>query len=288
MLPMGRDGVTKLTSDAPNLLPKSYIDRIYNSCEPSVGGLFQINDEKSFARLKEIFPKFALKASASAGLYGKRIKVTETDEDKGTEISTYHLEDESWRLKADCRLVEPISTFADNVFVYKTPSNTTAMEKLKIYSTNKNEMAMKHLDLDSICKQGNWDSWREFFEARNVKGDKLKLLMGLIWAIYDDSYKTRQMIYWYDPNGYSGKSVALQALATPLVQIDAYGVYNESTANNFTNERLWDKRMLVVPDNKNPKLVKYGRFHQLTGGDAIDVDTKYRKGFTVQDRKSVV
>lgn len=134
---------------------------------------------------------------------------------------------------------------------------------------------------------GDWSKWKEFFNNRGIEGDKLDLLMGLIWAIYDESYKTRQMIYMYDPHGYSGKSVMLDALSEPFKDIDAYAVYTESNTNNFTNERLWDKRLLAIPDNKNPKIVKYGRFHQLTGDDSIDVDIKNRRGFTVKPQAKI-
>ena len=178
--------------------------------------------------------------------------------------------------------------FADNVTCYMTDKNSFDMSELKIYSTNDNEYALKHLNLDSICKQGDWSTWKEFFTARNINGDKLTLLMGLIWAIYDESYKTRQMIYFYDPHGYSGKSVMLDALSQPLIKINAVANYNESKTNNFTNERLWDKRLLVIPDNKNPLIAKYGRFHQLTGGDSLDVDIKMRRGFTVKPQAKIV
>lgn len=178
--------------------------------------------------------------------------------------------------------------FADNVTCYMTDKNSFDMSELKIYSTNDNEYALKHLNLDSICKQGDWSTWKEFFTARNINGDKLTLLMGLIWAIYDESYKTRQMIYFYDPHGYSGKSVMLDALSQPLIKINAVANYNESNTNNFTNERLWDKRLLVIPDNKNPLIAKYGRFHQLTGGDSLDVDIKMRRGFTVKPQAKIV
>ena len=184
--------------------------------------------------------------------------------------------------------IDPMLAFADNVTCYMTDKNSFDMAELKIYSTNDNEYALKHLNLDSICKQGDWSAWKEFFTARNISGDKLKLLMGLIWAIYDESYKTRQMIYFYDPHGYSGKSVMLKALSQPLIKINAVANYNESNSNNFTNERLWDKRLLVIPDNKNPLIAKYGRFHLLTGDDSLDVDIKMKRGFTVMPQAKIV
>lgn len=282
MLPLGTGAITQLADDAPNLLPASYINKIQASAKSGKDNTFKINSRDDFDKLKEMFPKFMLKKAEHAGLYGEQV-LTSVKVDGKLESSTINFNKPEWRLGIGKNsLVDPITAFAENVFCYRTKANTSSMESMKIYSTNKDEFAMKHLDLDSICKEGDWSTWKEFFTVRKITGDKLKLLMGMIWAIYDESYKSRQMIYWYDPNGYSGKSVILQALAAPLLEIDAYGVYNESNTNNFTNERLWDKRLLVVPDNKNPKIVKYGRFHQLTGGDAIDVDSKYRKGFTVK------
>lgn len=284
MLPLSNTGVTKLNPEAPNLLPKSYIDKIYKACQPDTA-LPSIAKRSDIGILNELFPKFALSEATNCGNYGDTYEVF--DKDGNGKIV---IRDGKARLgkRGSVLPIDPKEAFANNIYkCYRTKSNTFSMEQIKVYSTNKDELAMKHLDLDSICKQGDWSTWKEFLEARNIKGEKMKLLMGMIWAIYDDNFVSRQAIYWYDPNGYSGKSVALQALAKPLLEIDGYGVYNESNTNNFTNERLWDKRLLVVPDNKNPKFVKYGRFHQLTGGDAVDVDSKHRKGFTVHPNAKI-
>ena len=282
MLPLSNAGVTKLNPEAPNLLPDNYIEKIISSCKPD-SELPQMNGCKSMGILKEIFPKFALSEATNCGNYGESWEVYDKDGNPN-----WVLRDGKARLGKRDIPIEPLEAFANNIYkCYRTKSNTFSMENIKVYSTNKDELAIKHLDLDSICKKGDWSTWKEYLEARSITGEKMKLLMGLIWAIYDDNFTSRQAIYWYDPNGYSGKSVALKALSKPLLEIDGYGVYNESNTNNFTNERLWDKRLLVVPDNKNPKFVKYGRFHQLTGGDAVDVDSKHKKGFTVHPNAKI-
>ena len=266
------------------MLSEEFRNKLYEFAEPD-DSWFPSKPEDMIT-LRQKFPLCYLKESESVVHYGEiyeTLRKVEDEEDK----TYFRIENPALRLWTRGDLIKPLDAFANNISCYRTSKNSFNMSKLKIYSTNKNEVALKHLDLNKWCEKGDWSLWKEFFNNRNVVGDKLDLLMGLIWAIFDESYKTRQMIYLYDPHGYSGKSVMLDALSEPFREIDAYAVYTESNSNNFTNERLWDKRFLAIPDNKNPKIVKYGRFHQFTGDDAIDVDIKNRRGFTVKPEAKI-
>lgn len=279
MLPMSQSKVTSIHPEAVELLSEDFRNKLYEFAEPN-DNWFPTKPE-DMETLRKKFPMCFLKDADSVVHYGEVWETTTQVEDEEPQFG-YRLSNAVLRLYSHGDLIKPSDSFANNITCYRTSSNSFNMSKLKIYSTNKNEVALKHLNLDKWCEKGDWSLWKEFFNNRNVEGGKLDLLMGLIWAIFDESYKTRQMIYLYDPHGYSGKSVMLDALSEPFREIDAYAVYTESSSNNFTNERLWDKRFLAIPDNKNPKIVKYGRFHQLTGDDAIDVDIKNRRGFTVK------
>lgn len=279
MLPMSIGKVTSIHPEAIELLSDDFRNKLFEFAEPD-DNWFPTKPE-DMAVLRNKFPICFLKGADFVGHYGEVYERKTQVEDEEPQFG-YRLENAVLRLYSHGDLIKPADSFANNITCYRTPNNSFNMAKLKIYSTNKNEVALKHLNLDKWCEKGDWSLWKEFFNNRNVEGEKLDLLMGLIWAIFDESYKTRQMIYLYDPHGYSGKSVMLDALSEPFREIDAYAVYTESSSNNFTNERLWDKRFLAIPDNKNPKIVKYGRFHQLTGDDAIDVDIKNRRGFTVK------
>jgi hypothetical protein len=276
--------VTSIHPEAVELLSEDFRNKLFEFAEPD-DNWFPTKPE-DMTVLRQKFPMCYLKGADEVVHYGEVYETTTQVEDEDP-IYGYRVENAVIRLYFHNGLIKPSEAFANNITCYRTQNNSFNMSKLKIYSTNKNEVALKHLNLDKWCEKGDWSLWKEFFNNRNVEGDKLDLLMGLIWAIFDESFKTRQMIYLYDPHGYSGKSVMLDALSEPFREIDAYAVYTESNSNNFTNERLWDKRFLAIPDNKNPKIVKYGRFHQFTGDDAIDVDIKNRRGFTVKPEAKI-
>lgn len=284
MLPMSQGRVTSIHPEAVDLLSDEFRNKLHEFAEPN-DDWFPTKPEE-MAVLRSKFPICFLKEADSVVLYGEKYETTTKVE--GEESNTkFELRNPNIRLYNQGKLIDPSESFANNITCYRTNHNSFNMSKLKIYSTNKDEIALKHLNLDKWCGKGDWSLWKEFFNNRGIEGAKLDLLMGLIWAIFDETYKTRQMIYLYDPHGYSGKSVMLDVLSRPFKDIDAYAVYTESSSNNFTNERLWDKRLLAVPDNKNPKIVKYGRFHQLTGDDSIDVDVKNRRGFTVKPEAKI-
>ena len=285
MLPMGNKNLISLHDESPLLLSDEFKDKLKEYSEPNTTWIPTKPEEMKDLRSK--FPLVYLKQATDIGLYGENWKIVSKNEDDGSEKIQSQFTPKGTRLVYCGSPIDYLEAFANNISCYRTSKNSFNMNCAKIYSTDPNEVALKHLNLDEWCEKGDWSLWKKFFENRNIKGDKLDLIMGLIWAIYDESYKSRQMIYLYDPHGYCGKSVMLDALSVPFRKIDAYGVYTESNTNNFTNERLWDKRFLAMPDNKNPKIVKYGRFHQFTGDDPIDVDIKNKRGFTVKPQAKI-
>lgn len=284
ILPMNQNKVTSIHPEAVELLSDDFRNKLFEFAEPD-DSWFPSNPN-DMETLRKKFPICFLKGAESIVHYGE-VYETKSQVEGEEPLYFYKLENPVSRLWSHGNLINPTEAFANNISCYRTSNNSFNMSNLKIYSTNKNEVALKHLDLEKWCQKGDWSLWKEFFNNRNITDKKLDLLMGLIWAIFDESYKTRQMIYLYDPHGYSGKSVMLDALSEPFREIDAYGVYTETNTNNFSSERLWDKRFLAMPDNKNPKIVKYGRFHQLTGDDAIDVDVKNRRGFAVKPNSKI-
>lgn len=284
ILPMSQGKATSLQPGAIDLLSEEFRNKLFSFAKPN-DDWFPTKPEE-MTTLRNKFPICFLKEADSVVLYGEKYETTTKVE--GEESNTkFELRNPNIRLYNNGDLIDTFEAFANNITCYRTNNNSFNMSKLKIYSTNKNEIALKHLDLDKWCEKGDWSLWKEFFNNRGIEGAKLDLLMGLIWAIFDETYKTRQMIYLYDPHGYSGKSVMLDVLGKPFREIDAFGVYSETNTNTFSSENIWDKRFLAIPDNKNPKIVKYGRFHNLTGDDAIEVDTKFRSRFTVKPNAKI-
>lgn len=280
MLPQKISETTSVSSEVLKILPKDWMKKIEDFANPSILNGWRPTSKEELLKLGDYFPRAYLAGSDKGlALFGHNYKSKEIQNNKVVEIT--YCEDCEYRFTKKGLLTDPYEMLAENISLYMTKKNTKSIQEIPTYSTDMNKLAMKHLDLSKWCEKGDWSLWREFFENREISGDKLDLIMGLIWAIFDESFKTRQVIYLYDAHGKSGKSVLLNALKTPFKEMDLVGVYQEKNSDGFTNESIWNKRLLLMPDLKDSKMVKYGRFHNLTGDDDLFVNRKNKKAITV-------
>lgn len=157
------------------------------------------------------------------------------------------------------------------------PSRKAKMPKL--YSNDINEPAMYHIDLDSIVDDSaphpTWDHYMKRFSEYEAKAFR-----AFIWSIFDASNTGRQMLYIYDPDGFSGKSVVANAIAQCLGEHLVAAIQKDSLINQFGLEKVYNKRLVIIDDNKNPNLIRSEKMHQITGGGLGDIEPKGKKSFT--------
>lgn len=157
------------------------------------------------------------------------------------------------------------------------PSRIARMPKL--FSNDMDEPALYHIDLDTIIDRDNphptWDKY-----MRRYPADQAEVLEAFIWSIFDSKNTGRQLGYIYDPHGLGGKTVLQNAIAHGLGEVLVAAVQKDSLNNQFAMSKIWNKRLVVIDDNKNPNLVRSEKMHMILGSGLADVEEKGKKSFT--------
>ena len=136
------------------------------------------------------------------------------------------------------------------------------------------------IDIDAVTSiRGEHPAWDIFLKRMSV--DEAEVFKAFVYSVFDAENRGRQALYLYD-GGYSGKSCALNAFMEILGFGLCAAVQKESLNNQFGFSKVWDKRLVIYPDNKNTLLIKSERFHQLLGGDVVDVEYKNRASFSAK------
>lgn len=157
----------------------------------------------------------------------------------------------------------------------------------KLYSNDFSEPALYHIDLDSIIDYDHphptWDKYMKRFRP-----DEGKVFMAFHWATLDASNTGRQLLYIYDPFGLAGKTVMENATASALPPGMVAAIQKDSLSNQFGFEKIYDKRLVFIDDNKNPYLIRSEKMHMILGGGLGDVEPKGRKSFTFRMQCKVI
>lgn len=120
-------------------------------------------------------------------------------------------------------------------------------------------------------------AWDDFL-SRFTK-DGREVLMAWIWGVLDSSNSGRQAMWWYDGQGYSGKSTFIRVISSVLGRLVG-ACSKDSGFNQFTAASYYSKRLVVFPDCKNPMLIKQEFCHQLLGEDPMQIEYKGCTPFT--------
>ena len=146
-------------------------------------------------------------------------------------------------------------------------------------SHNPDEYCMAYID-DSKIVPGPTDAWDEFL-SQFKKPVMIPVFKAFLWAAFDPLNDGRQLLYLYDPDGYTGKGRVVGAVMSSVPQISV-AINAESLKNRFFVSQLFGKRLLFYPDCKNTKILHYEVIHSLTGGDYMPVEFKFQQGFTLK------
>lgn len=146
-----------------------------------------------------------------------------------------------------------------------------------VISNNPNTPAFHYIDLKTIHKEGPTPTWDEFSER--FSPDDFRALQAFIWSIFKAKNKGRQLLYIYDPDGFSGKSVLMSVLARFLGPDISASIQKDSLNNQFSLAKIWDKRLVTIDDNKNRNLIRSEKMHMILGGGWADIEMKGRNSF---------
>jgi hypothetical protein len=109
-----------------------------------------------------------------------------------------------------------------------------------------------------------------------------KVLAAWIWSVLDAQNKGRQALFIIDYAGFSGKGKLIDFITHTLGDRIAGALVNGSMKNQFGFSKVWDKRLITIGDNKNSMVAKTEWFHNILGGDRIDVEYKGMSSFTAK------
>lgn len=157
----------------------------------------------------------------------------------------------------------------------------------KLFSNDPDEDALFHIDLDQILDtEGTHPTWDHYMKRyTDAEG---KVFKAFLWSIFDARNTGRQMLYIYDPQGFSGKSMAMAALAEALGPNLVAAMQKDTLNNRFGFAKVWNKRCTIIDDNKNTLLLKSEKMHQLLGNGYAEIEPKGKSSFTARLQSKVI
>lgn len=184
--------------------------------------------------------------------------------------------------------IDLATSVINNITLLRTKDNAVRSDKIIPYSNDKNEAAMRHLDLNSIIDSSKPSTeLNEYLLQRLPNDAQIECFKAFIWSAYKADNTSRQVVYIFDPEGYSGKSVLFDSIFEPLHKIDAVKTVGKTFTGDFGMENCYDARVLIIPDNKNPQILRSQLMHQLTGKDEITINAKFVRQFQFKPRLSI-
>lgn len=152
-------------------------------------------------------------------------------------------------------------------------------------------------DMLDKYKTPAWDEWLNKFDKKSQE-----YILAWIWAlVYQNSNNTE--ILWIRSEGGDGKTTFVNALTKGLSKLMVFGneglsedkfhaTITNSTSdglkNTFITSQVYDKRLVYIPECKNPNILRSSFIHQLSGSEDISVNQKFEKVFTIKPQANVL
>lgn len=212
-------------------------------------------------------------------------KVTKNVTVDGNSVTKEFMVPMSARLMQQFTEIEPID------FLVKFSDEVASRKEMKcpmpkVYTNDPTVPAFKYINLDSICKEGPCPTWDKYM--LRYRTDEGEVVMAFIWGIVVADNNGRQILYIYDPFGYSGKGVLFAVIISFLGEELCASLQKDSLNNQFSLAKVWDKRLVTIGDNKNTKLIMSEKMHMMTGGDYADVEMKGMNSFHARLQTKVI
>ena len=153
-------------------------------------------------------------------------------------------------------------------------------EMPRIYSNSPDEPAFNHLDLDSIVSPGEYPTWRKWLGR--FQDDESDVFMAFTWSIFDAENTGRQSLYVEDTKGLGAKTMVQNVVADYLGRPLVASIQKDSLNNQFSMAKIWNKRLVCIDDNKNPKLMWSEKMHIILGHGLAEVEMKGKDSFTAR------
>jgi hypothetical protein len=168
-----------------------------------------------------------------------------------------------------------------NIDTFRTSSMVQLPTMPKIYG-NAGQDAMSIFDISSYYTAPKdyvlSEEWQEV--KSKYTEDEWAVLCAWTMGMLDAKNSGRQALAQIDYDGYSGKSVYSDVLIRFLGLNNCCAIGKGSLSTQFWASKMWNKRLVVSDDNKNPKLNQTEAMHCVLGGGYSDVEYKGESSFT--------
>lgn len=138
--------------------------------------------------------------------------------------------------------------------------------------------AFRYLPIVKV--EGAWDTWRDWMTETFKISDSINVFMAWLGAL-QDAENTGKQAMWIHGRGNDGKSKVANALVEYFGQA-GMALNGKSMSNQFGAAKLEGKRLIVVGDTKNQKLLQSEWAHNLTGGDHTDIERKRSNSYSAK------
>ena len=122
-----------------------------------------------------------------------------------------------------------------------------------------------------------WEGWLRKMTTVNAQ----RVFRAWIFSVFLAKNRGRQML-WIEGPGGDGKGSVANALMRFMGDRGSGAMSSHMLEGEFGAASAYGKRLLVHPDNKNPRLLSSALIHQITGGDRILVNQKFQTAFTAR------
>ena len=150
------------------------------------------------------------------------------------------------------------------------------IDTIKPISNEAEEPCYRYIPLE--MEYTDFPNWCEWLSSSVADIDKVSVFMSWIGSTMYADNKSKQTLYLHGL-GSEAKSKVANALIEYFGEAAA-SVNKHSMSNQFGLSKLENKRLVVIGDNKNNKIISSEWVHNLTGGDAVDIEKKNKDSYS--------
>lgn len=194
------------------------------------------------------------------------------------------------KTKGGLHSIDYLEAFTNNIFLLKTKENTVNIKTMVKPYTNDSSSLSMHKFLEADFKSDEKDTFVTDWLKQRLNEDEIRVFKAWIWGVYVAKNRGRQVMWVYDPDGQSGKSVFFKACFAALRKQGLVFNCNETDnlAGKFDTSAYYDKRLIVMPDVKNSKIIRYGIAHTISGNDELRVEPKNKQAFSFESNLKIL
>ena len=218
--------------------------------------------------------------NAAVGQYRRLLKQarkdTQADYLTGTEIKT----------NGDVTVLKflPDDKYLAEIIRRALAEDEFRLTNVPIISNDTKEWAYYHLDPSTITEGPTpaYDRWINIFESE----DAIETFQAWVWSVCEPKSRSRQILYIYDKDGFTGKTVFFNAFSGWWASDSAGNftstIHHDSANSQFTGASLYGSRLILYPDCRNPFVLKSEIIHNISGGDLISIEGKGVNAFAAK------